>query len=231
MENRGVADSYATGLRRSLLLSLAAGMLAAILATGTRLAGWAYGGSVAPPPSPEISPTAARSLQEKIRLLSMPPSKAARLDPVVVTEAETNSYLKYNGHEFLPPGVDDAAIHIARDHISGTADVDFRVLEQASKSDDWGARMLAMAFQGKQRLSAVGRLETGGGQGKVTIQDVRVGTWAVPDALTSFLLENYVQKRYRIDISKPLNLPDHVTRIELGSGNATFYRSSNKIRN
>jgi len=180
-------------------------------------------------PGAGISPEAARSLQAKIRLLAAPPPlKPASFQPIVVTEAETNSYLKYDGREFLPPGVNDPEIHITPERIYGTADVDFGQLNQASKTDDWGARALAMAFPGKQRVSATGRLDTSSSQGKVTIQDVRVGSFAVPDALVSFLLESYVQRRYNIDLSKPLPLPDHVTRIELGAGNATFYRASTK---
>ena len=176
-----------------------------------------------------ISPEAARSLQAKMRLLSAPPpGKPASFQPIVVTEVETNSYLKYEGGEFLPPGVNDPEIHITPERIYGTAEVDFDQLNQASKTNDWGAKTLAMAFPGKQRVSATGRLDTNGRQGKVTIQDVRVGSFAVPDALVGFLLESYVQKRYKIDLSKPLPLPDYVTRIELGAGNATFYRSPAK---
>ena len=182
-------------------------------------------------PSAGISPEAARSLKAKIRLLSAPTQgKPASFQPIVVTETETNSYLKYNGREFLPPGVNDPQIRIFPERIYGTADVDFNQLNQASKTDDWGARMLAMAFPGKQRVSATGRLNTSGGQGKVTIQDVRVGSYAIPDALVSFLLESYVQRRYKIDLGKPLPLPDHVNRIELGPGNATFYRRPAKGR-
>ena len=180
-------------------------------------------------PGAGTSPEAARSLQAKIRLLSAPsPGKPASVQPIVVTEAETNSYLKYDGREFLPPGVSDPEIHITPDRIYGTADVDFGQLNQASKTDDWGAKMLATAFPGKQRVSATGRLDTNGSSGKVTIQDVRVGNFAVPDVLVTLLLESYVQKRYKIDLSKPLPLPDHVTRIELGAGNATFYRGPAK---
>jgi hypothetical protein len=180
-------------------------------------------------PSVGVSREAAKSLQAKIRLLAaLPPGKLGPIQPIVVTEAETNSYLKYNGREFLPPGVNDPEIHISPERIDGTADVDFNQLNRASKTDDWGAKMLAVAFPGKQRVSASGRLDTSSGQGKVTIRDVRVGSFAVPDALVSFLLASYVQKRYRLDLSKPLPLPDHVTRIELGSGNATFYRGLGK---
>ena len=197
--------------------------------------------------SAAISPEAARSLQSKIRLLSAPPPgnpgplrpggpvpkesrEVSGFQPIVVTEAETNSYLKYNGREFLPPGVNDPEIHIFPARIDGTANVDFNQLNQASMTNDWGAKALAMAFPGKQRVSASGTLDTSGGQGKVTIQNVHVGSYAIPDALVSFLLASYVRKRYRIDLSKPLPLPDHVTRIELGPGNATFYRGPAKGR-
>jgi hypothetical protein len=180
-------------------------------------------------PGAGISPEAARSLEAKFRLLSAPSSgKSVSFQPIVVTEVETNSYLKYDGREFLPPGVNDPEIHITPERIYGTADVDFGKLNQALKADDWGAKTLAMAFPGRQRVSATGRLDTSASLGKVTIQDVRVGSFAVPDALVSFLLESYVQRRYKIDLSKPLPLPDHVTRIKLGAGNATFYRGSAK---
>jgi hypothetical protein len=178
-----------------------------------------------------ISLDAAKSLEAKIRLLSTPaPGRPGPLQPIVVTESETNSYLKYNGPEFLPPGVHDPEIHISPERIDGAANVDFKQLNQASKTDDWGAKMLAAAFPGKQRVSASGRLDTSSGQSKVTIQNVRIGSFAIPDALVSFLLADYVQKRYRIDLSKPLPLPDHVTRIQLGPGNATFYRGPTKGR-
>jgi hypothetical protein len=126
--------------------------------------------------------------------------------------------------------VNDPEIHISPERIDGTANVDFDQLNRASMADDWGAKMLALAFPGKQRVSASGRLEMSGGQGKVTIQNVRVGSFAIPDALVSFLLASYVQKRYKIDLSKPVPLPDHVTRIQLGPGNATFYRGLAKGR-
>ena len=111
-------------------------------------------------PGAGTSPEAARSLQAKIRLLSAPSTgKVASFQPIVVTEAETNSYLKYDGRDFLPPGVNNPEIHITPERIYGTADVDFDQLNQASKTDDWGAKMLAMAFPGKQRVSATGTLD------------------------------------------------------------------------
>jgi hypothetical protein len=40
----------------------------------------------------------------------------------------------------------------------------------------------------------------------------------------NFLVQSYVEKRYKIDLSKPFHLPPNVTHIELASGRATFHR-------
>jgi hypothetical protein len=180
----------------------------------------------------KISPEAARALEEKIELLSASdPDGSTGSQPIVITDLEANSYLKYHGREFLPPGVYDPEVHIHPDRVSGTAEVDFNQLNQtAPKTDDWGASLLAMILKGRERVSAKGKLDTANGQGKLTIEDVQLGTSEIPDWLVSVLLENYVQKRYNVDLTKPLTLPDHVTRIELGDGRATFYRSPNKGR-
>ncbi len=53
---------------------------------------------------------------------------------------------------------------------------------------------------------------------------------ALPDWLFNLLLETFVQKLYNVELSMPLLLLEHVTRIELGAGRATFYRSPNKNR-
>ncbi len=180
--------------------------------------------------SNETPEEAARVLAAKIEALSQSdPGPSANFSPIVFTEFEANSYLKYRGREFLPPGVYEPEIHIHPDGISGAAEVDFNALNKASpKTDDWGAKLLVLMFTGRQRVSATGKVETGNGQGKVTIENVAVGATSIPDWLVNLLLDNYVQKRYNIDLSKPLILPAHLTRIELGPGRATLFRSPTK---
>lgn len=174
---------------------------------------------------------AARSVEAKIQLLTAPPKpgSGAALDPILITDLEANAYLKFHGREFLPPGVYSPELHIRPSDVSGAADVDFNELNNSGpKTDDWGSRILAMAFHGRQRVSAKGKVATGNGQGKLTIQDVTVGSLAVPDWLVNLLVQTYVEKRYKLDLSKPLDLPDHVTHVDLGSGRATFYRRRDK---
>lgn len=184
-----------------------------------------------------LSPAAAQALEDKMRALQGPVPAATRsLAPVAITEAEANSYLKYRGGRFLPPAVHDPELHISPEHLSGVADVDFNELNQAAggqkaaPSNDWAARALSAIFTGKQRVAATGKLDTGNGQGRVTVENVTVGSVAVPPVLVDWLLQNYVSKRYNIDLSKPFTLPDHVTRIELSDGRALLVRSPSKGR-
>lgn len=177
-----------------------------------------------------VSETAAQSLASKIAILSNPGS-AVSLHPITITEAEANSYLKYRGHEFLPSAVQNPEMHISSHRVYASAEVDFNELDQAdAQTDDWGAKIIALIFKGKQRVMAAGRLDTGSGQGKVTIESLSVGTTSIPAGFAQVLVQSYVERRYKIDLSKPFPLPENVTQIVLGNGLATLYRSPGRSR-
>jgi len=185
-----------------------------------------------PSGTPGVSEAAAQSLAAKIKLLSdSNPDLPLPWPPVVITEIEANSYLKYRGHEFLPAGVKNLEIQIVPDQLSGSVDVDFDELGQfGAQTDDWGARVLALLFKGKQRVSASGKLETRDGHGKLTIVSMTLGGLAIPAGFVNFLVQDYFQRRYQIDLSKPFGLPDQVTHIALAAGHATLYRAPSTRR-
>jgi len=188
-------------------------------------------GSDSTTPGKNVSLAAAQALDAKIQILLNPETaRPPSFQPIVITESEANSYLKYRGQEFLPSGVIDPEIHIAGpERVSGTAMVDFDELNRtAVRGDDWSSRILAWILSGKQRVSATGRLATGHGQAKLTVDNVTIGNTTVPQMLVDVLLQTYVQSRYGIDVRKPFNLPDHVTHIEMASGHATLIRSPDK---
>lgn len=178
----------------------------------------------------EPSEAAARALETKIALLADAESREpASYQPIVVTEAEANSYLKFRGHEFLPPALHDPEIRIAPEKLTARATIDFDELgEIGAKTEDWGARFLAMVFKGRQEVTATGKVETANRQGKVTLDSMTVGGTSIPAGFVNFLVQSYVEREYKIDLSKPFDLPDHVTHIQVGSGRATFHRSRGK---
>ncbi len=187
--------------------------------------------SDATPSRPDISEAAARSLESKLAVLVDPqPRAAGTYRPIVITETETNSYLRLHGHEFLPPAVHDPTIQIAPELLTATAEVDFDQLgEIGDQTDDWSAKLLALVFKGKQRVLATGKLETENRQGRLTIESLTVGSTSIPAAFVNLLVQSYLERQYNIDLSKPFTLPDHVTHIELGTGRATFHRRAARL--
>ena len=181
----------------------------------------------APPwPGNDLSPAAAQSLASKIALLSSArTSLSGSAAPVQISDAEANSYLKFRGHEFLPPAVLNPEIHITPEHISGAADVDFDKLGQiGAETDDWGARIMAAIFKGKQHVLATGKLETSEGKGKLTIDSLSIGDTSIPAGFVNFMVQSYMERKYRIDLGKSFDLPEQVSYIEMGSGHAVFHR-------
>jgi hypothetical protein len=242
MKHRTVAvlATVTPALRRArqTARSVMAGRLALAVLASLILLGW-LGTLWSAVPRPgtsdgagEISEAAAQSLADKFAMLSAPlPRARPSWGPISITESEANSYLKYRGHKFLPPAVHNPEIHIAADQLSGTANVNFDELGQiGTQVNDWGMRILSLIFKGQQRVLAAGKLETANGQGRLTIESLKVGTITLPAGFVNFLVQNYMERRYKIDLSKPFPLPPHVTRIELGAGRATFHRSPRSNR-
>ena len=223
---------------RQAARSMMAGRLAAAALASLILLGW-LGTLWSAVPRPDtsksaggISEAAAQSLADKFAIFSAPlPRAHPSWGPISISESEANSYLEYRGHEFLPPAVHNPEIHIAADRLSCAANVNFDELGQiGAQVNDWGMRILSLIFKGQQRVLAAGKLETANGQGRLTVESLQVGTTTLPAGFVNFLVQSYVERRYKIDLSKPFPLPPHVMRIELGAGYATFHRSPRSSR-
>ena len=174
--------------------------------------------------------SSGNSLESKIAELSIPQKQYPKsFKPIVITDGEANDYLRSHGPEFLPPGVENPQVRIYADRVTGSALVDFDQLQAIGKqTNDIGMQVVGTLFKGKQKVAATGKLSSGDGQAQVTVQDLSVGDTSIPDWLTRAMLQSYLEKSYKFDLAKPFPLPDHVTRIDLSTGQATFVRSPNK---
>ena len=214
-----------------VLSQLFSGLLVLMLAVEIPSFAWPHE-SDGGPSTGGLSVQAAQALASKLQTLSEPGPQATRsFKPVVISEVEANSYLRFHSKEFLPPGVTDPTIRITPDRVIGAANVNFEKFSQAnSSSSDWGPKVLAAMFKGTQRFVAACKVQSENGQAKVQIESVAIGATRVPDWLVEFVVENYLQPHYKFDLSKPIPLPDHVTRLQLQSGQATFYRGRHKVQ-
>jgi len=177
-----------------------------------------------------LSAQAAAAFQRKLMELSSPASSSRKpLKSIVVTDTEVNSYLKYDRPEFLPPAVSNLVIHLKPEGIYGESNVNFDMLQAGQPSaNDLGTKLVASIFSGNQRVTALANIVSSNGTGKLTIQDVHVGSMALSDWLVNWLLQTYVESQYKIDLNKPFLLPAQVTRIDFAPGKAIFVRGQNQ---
>ncbi|TAM84717.1 MAG: hypothetical protein EPN47_00975 [Acidobacteria bacterium] len=221
---RLISDAKLAALRylmpAAVLSLVACGVLAGILGVTTEAS-----------PSQQhihngISPMAASVFQSKlIELSSTGAVKGRSLNPITITDDEVNSFFKYDRPQFLPPGVKDLDFHFKPDGIHGAANVNFDQLKSPQQTESpMTARLLASIFQGTQHLTALGVLESNEGTGTLMIKDVHIGSTVLSDWLVNFLIHTYVESEYKIDLSKPFLLPNHVRRVEFAPGKAIFVR-------
>jgi hypothetical protein len=171
-----------------------------------------------------LSPMAANMFQSKMIELSAK-GPGGSLRPVVITDNELNSFIKYDPPPNLPPSVRDVDLHFMPDGIHGAADVNFDNLKPTQQvGNQLGAMLLSSIFKGTQRVTAVGVLTSNDGTGTLTIKDVHIGSTVLSDWLVNLVLQTYVESEYKIDLSKPFLLPNHVTRVEFAPGKAIFVR-------
>jgi hypothetical protein len=180
---------------------------------------------------PDATQAAAQSMEAKLQILQSGDARSASSHPaVVVTENEANSYLKIHSPTIFPPGVHDPALRFQPEHVTGSADVNFDEFSRVyTNPNDWGPKVMAAMFKGTQRVTATGKVISSNGQATVQVESVTVGSMTVPPWLIDYLLQNYLQPKYKFDLSKPLPLPDHVRQIVLESGQATFLRGPTSV--
>lgn len=177
-----------------------------------------------------LSQEAASVFQSKLMELSATgPAKGNLIKPVVITDAEVNSFIKYDRPQFLPPGVTDVSIHFKPEGVAGGGNVNFDELKAPQQlGDQLAARLLASIFKGTQHVTALGVIDSENGTGKLTVKNVRIGNTALSDWLVNWFVQNYVQSQYKVDVSKPFLLPDHVSHIEFAPGKAIFVRGTKR---
>jgi len=177
--------------------------------------------------TPEGTRAAAQRLESKFRVLQTPNARpASSYPPVIITENEANAYLQVHGRDFLPAGVHNPGVRMEPEHVTGFAAVNFEEFSRIySNPNDWGPKVLAAMFKGTQQVIATGKVQSDNGQARVEIESVKVGSMKVPGWLVDFVVQNYLQPRYKFDLGKPIPLPQHVSQIVIGTGQTIFLRN------
>lgn len=169
---------------------------------------------------------ASKSAEAKLAILgSKDPQPSSTYRAVVITEYEINSYMKVHSGETLPKGVHPPTLKVQPEYATASADVDFDELSRSYPNpNDMGPKILAAMFHGTQRATITAHVQSESAGVRMQIENVSVGSTTVPKWLVDYVVQNILQPEYKFNLNKPLPYPDHVTKVVLGSGQATFLR-------
>ena len=165
----------------------------------------------------------AARLQAKIERItknSLGPKQAAAQTPV--TEAELNSYLRYELGDRIPAGVKDPWVSILDGgRLSGTATVDLARVGQSRKS---GGMLDPFNYlTGALPVAVNGILRTKNGVGNFALESASISGVPVPAWMLQEIVNYYSKSETApqgVSLEKPFVLPSGIREIQLVRGQA-----------
>jgi hypothetical protein len=139
-----------------------------------------------------------------------------------ISEAELNSYLRYELGDRIPPGVKDPWVTILDENrVSGRAVVDLTQLAESKRSgamlDPWNL------VGGSLPIAVDGVLRTKNGIGTFGVHSVSLSGITVPNWMLQEIVSYYSKSSATpqgVSIDKPFELPAGIREIQLAKGQA-----------
>jgi hypothetical protein len=184
----------------------------------------ALGGAVAAGGVDPVSRRDAARLQAKIdqinrNVAARRPGAAVRTP---VTEAELNSYLKYEMGDRIPAGVTDPWVSIVGDsRVAGRATVDLNQVSQKHKST--GMLDPYNYLTGSVPVTANGMLTSKNGVASFTLESAAISGVPVPVWMLQEIVASYSKTPATpqgVSIDKPFPLPAGIREIQIDPGQA-----------
>ena len=142
------------------------------------------------------------------------------------TQAETNSYLKYNAKELLPTGMTQPEITlIGPGRLSGKAIIDLDVVRQKSSSGGWFDPTSYLT--GKLPVTASGRVITGDGKARFEVERAEISGITIPPSFLAQLVNFFTRTADNpkgSSINDTFEMPAKIRRIDVAAGKFTTHQ-------
>ena len=142
------------------------------------------------------------------------------------TQAETNSYLKFNAVNLLPTGLTQPEITLlGQNRVSAKAIVDLDIVRQKQSSGGWLDPTSYLT--GKLLVTASGRVVTGDGKGRVELQTAEVSGVPIPRAFLNQMVTFFTRTADNpkgSTVDDVFELPAKIKRIDSEQGRFTVYQ-------
>lgn len=148
--------------------------------------------------------------------------KSAPARTTTISDAELNSYLRFNAGPQVPVGVLEPTINaVGEGLVSGRAIVDLDVVRR-QKQRGWLDPLGYLS--GRLPVTASGHLTTGDGKGRFQLDSAEISGVTVPKAVLQELLSFYSRSAENpngINMDAPFELPVSIREIRVGAGTST----------
>jgi hypothetical protein len=166
----------------------------------------------------------AARLQAKLdRITKGSPVRGKTPATTPITEAEVNSYLRYELGDRIPDGVTDPWVSILENgRLSGRATVDLARVGKSRKSS--GGLDPFTLLTGSMPLAVNGVLRTKNGVGTFAIESASISSVPVPVWMVQEIVSYYSKSESApkgVVIDKPFVLPNGIREIQTAKGQAT----------
>ena len=142
------------------------------------------------------------------------------------TQAETNSYLKYNAQDLLPTGMTQPEITlIGQGRLSGKAIIDLDVVRQKSSSGGWFDPTSYLT--GKLPVTASGRIITGDGKARFEVERAEVSGFPIPRSFLAQMVNFFTRTPDNpkgSSIDDTFEMPAKIRRIDVESARFTVHQ-------
>jgi hypothetical protein len=156
-----------------------------------------------------------------VRFGTTPRARAAKATEI--TDAEINSYLRYNAKDQIPPGIVEPVLNaVGNGRITGRAIVDLDAV-RSQKQRGWLDPLGYLT--GKLPVTAAGQLSTQNGIGRFQLESASISGVTIPKTVLQELLSYYSRTPENpagINMDEPFELPARIREIKVGQGQATI---------
>jgi hypothetical protein len=142
------------------------------------------------------------------------------------TQAETNSYLKFNATELLPTGLTEPEITLlGQNRVSAKAIVDLDIVRKKQSSGGWFDPTSYLT--GKLLVTAAGRVITGDGKGRIELQSAEVSGVPIPKTFLNQMVNFFTRTADNPNgstVDDVFELPAKIQRITDEAGRFTVHQ-------
>jgi hypothetical protein len=151
------------------------------------------------------------------------PPRARAAKATEITDAEINSYFRYNAKDQIPTGIVDPVLNaVGNGRITGRAIVDLDAV-RSQKQRGWLDPLGYLT--GKLPVTAAGLLSTQNGVGRFQLESASISGVTIPKTVLQELLSYYSRSPENpagINMDEPFELPARIREIKVGQGQATI---------